>query len=93
MKLKRPTLMLRNRHLSQAEEMAPFHLLDPALWKPIFPLLQLHQLAALLLPLLLNFAAQKLKALLDPRYAGCRCKIYVLTSSGLLSEQVLSWFA
>jgi hypothetical protein len=40
--------------------MAPFHLLDPALLKPIFPLLQLHQPVALLLPLLFNFAAQKL---------------------------------
>jgi hypothetical protein len=59
-KLKKPTLMLRNRHLSRVEVMAPFHLLGPALLKPTFPLLQLHQPAALLLPLPLNFAAQKL---------------------------------
>jgi hypothetical protein len=59
-KPKRPTLMLRNRRLSRAEVMAPFHLLDPALLKPTFPLLQRHQPAALLLPLLLDFVAQKL---------------------------------
>jgi hypothetical protein len=59
-KLKKPILMLRNRHLSRAEVMAPFHLLDPALLKPTSPPLQLLQPAALLLPLLLKFAAQKL---------------------------------
>jgi hypothetical protein len=58
-KLKKPTLMLRNRHLSQAEVMAPFHLLGPALLKPTLLLLQLPQPAALLLRLLLDFAAQK----------------------------------
>jgi hypothetical protein len=59
-KLKRPALMLRNRHLPRAKVMAPFHLLGPAHLKPTLPLLQLHQPAALLLPLLLDFAAQKL---------------------------------
>jgi hypothetical protein len=58
-KLKRPTLMLRNRHLSRAEVMAPFHLLGPALLKPTLLLLQLHQPAALLLPLVLDFASPK----------------------------------
>jgi hypothetical protein len=58
-KLKRLTLTFWNRGLSRAEVMAPFHLLDPALLKPTSPLLQLHQPAALLLPLLLNFAASK----------------------------------
>jgi hypothetical protein len=60
MKLKKPTLMPRNRDLSRAEVMAPFHLLGPALLRPTYPLLQLHQPAALLLRLLLDFAAQKL---------------------------------
>jgi hypothetical protein len=41
-KLKRPTPTPRNRDLSQAEVMAPFHLLDPALLRPTSPLLQLH---------------------------------------------------
>jgi hypothetical protein len=58
-KLKRPTPMPRNRDLSRAEVMAPFHLLDPALLRPTSPLLQLHQPAALLLPLLLDFAMLK----------------------------------
>jgi hypothetical protein len=51
--------MFWNRDLPRAEVMAPFHLLGPALLKPTSPLLQLHQPVALLLPLLLNFAAQK----------------------------------
>jgi hypothetical protein len=38
-KLRRPALMLRNRDLSRAEVMAPFHLLGPALLKPTSPLL------------------------------------------------------
>jgi hypothetical protein len=59
-RLKKPTLRLRNRRLSRAEVMLPFHLLDLALPKPTLPLLQLHQPAALLLPLLPDFAAQKL---------------------------------
>jgi hypothetical protein len=58
-KLKKPTLTLRNRDLSRAEVMAPFHLLGPALLKPTSPLLQLLQPAALLLPLLLDFAVSK----------------------------------
>jgi hypothetical protein len=58
-KLKRPTLMLRNRHLSRAEVMAPFHLLGPALLMPTSPPLQLLLPEALLLPLLLDFAAPK----------------------------------
>jgi hypothetical protein len=58
-KLKRPALTFWNRDLSRAEVMAPFHLLGPALLKPTSPLLQLHQPAALLLPLLLDFAAPK----------------------------------
>jgi hypothetical protein len=57
MKPKRPTLMLRNRHLPRAEVMAPFHLLGPALLKPTSPPLLLHQPAPLLLPLFLDFAA------------------------------------
>jgi hypothetical protein len=40
-KLKKPTLTLRNRDLSRAEVMAPFHLLGSALLKPTSPLLQL----------------------------------------------------
>jgi hypothetical protein len=52
--------MPRNRDLPRAEVMAPFHPLGPALPKPTSPLLQLHQSVALLLCLLLNFAAQKL---------------------------------
>jgi hypothetical protein len=50
MKLSKPTLMPRNRDLSRAEVMAPFHLLGPALLKPTSPPLQLLQPAALLLP-------------------------------------------
>jgi hypothetical protein len=60
MKLKRPILMSRNRHLPRAEVMAPFHLLGPAHLKPTLPLLPLHLPAALLPPLLLDFAGQKL---------------------------------
>jgi hypothetical protein len=40
--------------------MAPFHLLDLAHLKPTFQLLQLHQPAALLLPLLLELCITKL---------------------------------
>jgi hypothetical protein len=58
-KLKRPTPTFRNRDLSRPAVMAPFHLLGPALLKPTSLLLQLHQPAALLLPLLLNFAVSK----------------------------------
>jgi hypothetical protein len=58
-KPKKQTLTLRNRDLSWAEVMVPFHLLGPALLKPTSPLLQLLQPAALLLPLLLDFAAPK----------------------------------
>jgi hypothetical protein len=47
-KLKKSTLKFRNRDLSRLEVMAPFPLLDPALLKPTFQLLQLHQPAALL---------------------------------------------
>jgi hypothetical protein len=47
-KLKKPTLKFRNRDLYWPEVMAPFHLLDPALLKPMFQPLQLHQPAALL---------------------------------------------
>jgi hypothetical protein len=47
-KLKKPTLKFQNRDLSGPEVMAPFHLLDPALLKPTFQLLQLPQPAALL---------------------------------------------
>jgi hypothetical protein len=39
--------------------MAPFHLLDLALLKLTSPLLPLHKPAALLLPLLLDFAMPK----------------------------------
>jgi hypothetical protein len=59
-KLKRPTPMPRNRDLSRAEVMAPFHLLDPALLKPTSPLLLLHQPAALLLPQLLELCIKTL---------------------------------
>jgi hypothetical protein len=51
---------IRNRDLSRAEVMAPFHLLGPALPKPTSPLLQLHQPAALLLPLLLEICIKTL---------------------------------
>jgi hypothetical protein len=50
--------MPRNRDLSRAEVMAPFHLLDPALLMPTFLLLQLHQPAALHLPLLLELCTK-----------------------------------
>jgi hypothetical protein len=52
-KLQTLTLKLRSRVLPQPEVMALFHLLDPALLKPISLLPQLHQPAALppLLPL------------------------------------------
>jgi hypothetical protein len=59
-KLKKPTLKFQNRDLSRPEVMAPFHLLGPALLKPTSPLLQLHQPAALLLPLLLELCIPKL---------------------------------
>jgi hypothetical protein len=48
-KLKMPTLKLRSRILPRPEATAPFLLLDPALLKPTFLLLQLHLPAALLL--------------------------------------------
>jgi hypothetical protein len=59
-KLKRPTPTSRNRDLPRAEVMAPFHLLGLALLKPISLLLQLHQPAALLLPLLLELCIKTL---------------------------------
>jgi hypothetical protein len=58
-KLKKPTLKFQNKDLSQSEVMAPFHLLDPAHPKPTFLLPQLPQLAALLLPLLLELYIAK----------------------------------
>jgi hypothetical protein len=58
-KLKRLTPMPQNRDLSQAEVMAPSHLLDPALLRPTSPLLLLHQPVALLLPLLPDFVMPK----------------------------------
>jgi hypothetical protein len=70
-KLKRPTLTPQNRDLPQAEVMAPFHLPGPALLKPTFPLLLLHQPAALPLPLLLDFATPKnFKLYQIPRMPG-----------------------
>jgi hypothetical protein len=73
--------------------MAPFHLLGPALLKRTSPLLQLHQPAALLLPLLLNFAAPKnFKVYQIPGMPGADV-IYNLFPLSLLAEQVLTWFA
>jgi hypothetical protein len=73
--------------------MAPFHLLGPALLKPTSPLLQLHRPAALLLPLLLNFAAPKnFKLYQIPGMPGADV-IYTLFPFGLLPEQVLNRFA
>jgi hypothetical protein len=59
-KFKKPTPKFQNRDLSRPEVMAPSHLLGPALLKPTSPLLQLHQPAALLLPLLLELCIKKL---------------------------------
>jgi hypothetical protein len=72
-KLKKPTPTFRNRDLSRAEVMAPFHLLGPALLRPTSPLLQLLQPAALLLLLLLDFAA--LKTLSFIRSPECRVQL------------------
>jgi hypothetical protein len=57
-KLKRPALMPQNGDLSRAEVMAPFHLPDLALLMLTSPLLQLHQPAALHLPLLLELCTK-----------------------------------
>jgi hypothetical protein len=46
-KLKTPTLKLRSRVLPRPEVIALFPLLDPALLRPTFPLLQLHLPVAL----------------------------------------------
>jgi hypothetical protein len=73
--------------------MAPFHLLGPALLKPTSPLLQLHQPAALLLPLPLNFAVpKKFKLYQIPGMPGADV-IYTLFPLSLLAEQFLTWFA
>jgi hypothetical protein len=50
--------MPQNRDLPRAEVMAPSHLLDPALLMSTFLLLQLHQPAALHLPLLLELCTK-----------------------------------
>jgi hypothetical protein len=76
-KLKKPTLKFRNRDLSRPEVLAPFHLLDLAHLKPTSLLPLLHPPAALLPPRPLELCIKKLQALSDPRYAGCRCNIYV----------------
>jgi hypothetical protein len=72
-KLKKPAPTLRNKDLSRAEVMAPFHLLGPALLRPTSPLLQLHQPADLLLPLLLDFAAPKTLSFI--RSPECRVQL------------------
>jgi hypothetical protein len=72
MKLKKPTLMPRNRDLSRAEVIAPFPLLGPALLRPTLLLLLLHQPAALLLPLLFDFAPKTLSFIRSPE---CRVQL------------------
>jgi hypothetical protein len=58
-KLRMPTLKIRSRVLPQPEVTAPLLLLDPALLKPTFLLLQLHLPTALLLLLPLRLCITK----------------------------------
>jgi hypothetical protein len=69
-KLKKPTPKFWNRDLSWPEVMAQFHLLGPALLKLTSPLLQLHQPAALLLPLLLELCIKNSKLYQIPGMPG-----------------------